>query len=168
MDRSKPGAGVVKKMARLVSEHHSLIVFPEGTRSLDGTVARFKAGSFVLAVESQLPIVPVSIVGSRHVMTKGRLMVRPGDVTITVHAPIETASVPRDAVRALPSRCGTLCALRSSPRRMCDPALQFAWRTASDASLPPRSHSRRTPKPQPFRTTVLIVPASIMKTATCA
>jgi 1-acyl-sn-glycerol-3-phosphate acyltransferase len=88
-------------MARLVSEHHSLIVFPEGTRSLDGTVARFKAGSFVLAVESQLPIVPVSIVGSRHVMTKGRLMVRPGDVTITVHAPIETASVPRDAVRAV-------------------------------------------------------------------
>ena len=43
VDRSKPGAGVVKKMTRLVSEHHSLIVFPEGTRSVDGTVARFKA-----------------------------------------------------------------------------------------------------------------------------
>ena len=101
VDRSKPGAGVVKKMARLVNERHSLIVFPEGTRSLDGTVARFKGGSFVLAVESQLPIVPVSIAGSRHVMTKGRLMVRPGEVTVTVHAPVETASVARDAVRAV-------------------------------------------------------------------
>ena len=53
VDRSKPGAGVVKKMARLVSEHHSLIVFPEGTRSVDGTVGRFKGGSFVLAIDSR-------------------------------------------------------------------------------------------------------------------
>lgn len=101
VDRSKPGAGVVKKMTRLVSEHHSLIVFPEGTRSVDGTVARFKGGSFVLAVDSGLPIVPVSVVGSRQVMTKGRLMVCPGEVTVTVHAPVETASLPRDAVRAV-------------------------------------------------------------------
>src|SRR6516165_4682372 len=42
VDRSNPGAGVVKKMARLVAEGHSLIVFPEGTRSLDGAVGRFK------------------------------------------------------------------------------------------------------------------------------
>ena len=55
---AKPGAGVLKRMARLVSEHHSLIVFPEGTRSVDGTVARFKGGSFLLAIDSGLPIVP--------------------------------------------------------------------------------------------------------------
>jgi 1-acyl-sn-glycerol-3-phosphate acyltransferase len=101
VDRSKPGAGVVKKMARLVNEQHSLIVFPEGTRSVDGTVGRFKGGSFVLAIESGLPIVPVSIAGSRHVMTKGHLMVRPGEVTLTVHAPVDTATLSRDAVREL-------------------------------------------------------------------
>jgi 1-acyl-sn-glycerol-3-phosphate acyltransferase len=99
VDRSKPGAGVVKKMARVVSEHHSLIVFPEGTRSVDGTVGRFKGGSFVLAIDSHLPIVPLSIAGSRFVMTKGQLTVRPGDVTVTVHAPVETATLSRDAVR---------------------------------------------------------------------
>jgi 1-acyl-sn-glycerol-3-phosphate acyltransferase len=104
VDRSRPGAGVVKKMVRLVGEHHSLILFPEGTRSVDGTVARFKGGSFVLAHEARVPIVPISISGSRHVMKKGRLMVSPGEVTVTVHAPIETADVPRGGVRELAER----------------------------------------------------------------
>jgi 1-acyl-sn-glycerol-3-phosphate acyltransferase len=104
VDRSRPGAGVVKKMARLVGERHSLIVFPEGTRSVDGTVARFKGGPFVLAYEAGVPIVPISIWGSRHVMKKGRLMVCPGDVRVTVHEPIETKTVERSGVRALADR----------------------------------------------------------------
>jgi 1-acyl-sn-glycerol-3-phosphate acyltransferase len=104
VDRSNPGAGVVKKMARLVAEGHSLIVFPEGTRSLDGAVARFKGGSFVIALQAGLPVVPLSIVGSRHVMLKGRVTVRPGDVSLIVHDPIETAGVSRDAVREFADR----------------------------------------------------------------
>jgi 1-acyl-sn-glycerol-3-phosphate acyltransferase len=104
VDRSRPGAGIVKKMARLVGEHHSLIVFPEGTRSVDGTVARFKGGPFVLALEAHVPIVPVSISGSRYVMKKGRLMVCPGEVSVTVHEPIETSGVSRSAVRELVDR----------------------------------------------------------------
>jgi 1-acyl-sn-glycerol-3-phosphate acyltransferase len=104
VDRSKPGAGVVKKMARLVAAGHSLIVFPEGTRSTDGSVARFKGGSFLIALEAGLPVVPISIEGSRHVMFRGRLMVCPGSVTVTVHEPIETRGVPRDAVREFSSR----------------------------------------------------------------
>lgn len=104
VDRSRPGAGVLKKMARLVGEHHSLIVFPEGTRSADGTVGRFKGGSFVLALEAGVPIVPISIAGSRHVMLKGRLMVCPGEVAVTVHEPIDTTTVTRDSVRELAER----------------------------------------------------------------
>jgi 1-acyl-sn-glycerol-3-phosphate acyltransferase len=104
VDRSRPGAGVVKKMARLVAAGHSLIVFPEGTRSTDGSVARFKGGSFLIALEAGLPVVPISIQGSRHVMFRGRLMVCPGVVSVTVHAPIETADVPRDAVREFSAR----------------------------------------------------------------
>jgi 1-acyl-sn-glycerol-3-phosphate acyltransferase len=104
VDRSKPGAGIMKKMARLVGEQHSLIVFPEGTRSTDGTVARFKGGSFLIALEAGLPVVPISIQGSRHVMFRGRLMVCPGTVTVTVHEPIDTSAVPRDAVREFSAR----------------------------------------------------------------
>jgi 1-acyl-sn-glycerol-3-phosphate acyltransferase len=115
VDRSRPGAGVVKKMARLVGEHHSLIVFPEGTRSVDGTVARFKGGSFVLALEGGIPVVPVSISGSRHVMRKGQLTVRPGDVGLTVHEPIDTARISKDGVRDLADRVHDIVAAAATP-----------------------------------------------------
>ncbi len=101
VDRTNPGPGVVKKMARLVNGARSLIVFPEGTRSTDGSVARFKGGTFLVAIDAGLPVVPVSIEGSRHVMLKGRLMTCPGDVTITVHDPIPTKGVGRDGARHL-------------------------------------------------------------------
>jgi 1-acyl-sn-glycerol-3-phosphate acyltransferase len=85
-------------MARLVGEHHSLIVFPEGTRSVDGQVARFKKGSFLVAVDAGLPVVPVSVSGSRHVMQKGRLMVCPGTVRLRIHDPVATEGIDRERV----------------------------------------------------------------------
>ena len=100
VDRKNPGAGIVKKMARLVGGARSLIVFPEGTRSADGRVGRFKGGMFLVAIDAGLPVVPVSIAGSRHVMLKGRLMTCPGDVTVTIHDPIPTAGVGREGARA--------------------------------------------------------------------
>ena len=78
VDRRNPGAGILKRMSQLVSAARSLIVFPEGTRSVDGAVGRFKGGTFLLAIDAALPVVPVSIAGSRFVMRKGRLMVCPG------------------------------------------------------------------------------------------
>ena len=101
VDRRNPGAAIVQKMARLVREGSSLIVFPEGTRSGDGTPGPFKKGSFLVAINAGLPIVPVTIRGSRHVMPKGRLMVCPGDVTLTIHAPIATAGLTRERARDL-------------------------------------------------------------------
>jgi len=98
VDRKNPGAGIVEKMRRLVSESHSLIVFPEGTRSVDGRVGHFKKGSFLVAINAGLPVVPVSVSGSCHIMTKGRLIVRPGDVRVLIHEPIPTAGVARGDV----------------------------------------------------------------------
>src|SRR3954469_1740205 len=104
VDRSRPGASTVKKMAKLAAGGHSLIVFPEGTRSTDGGVARFKGGPFVIALDAGLPIVPISVVGSRHVMFKGELTVRPGAVSVVVHDPVETNALTRDAARELAVR----------------------------------------------------------------
>ena len=101
VDRRNPGSDIVTKMARLVREGSSLIAFPEGTRSVDGTVGRFKKGSVLVVIDAGLPIVPVSISGSRHVMKKGRLMVCPGEVRLTIHAPIPTGGVPRAAAPTL-------------------------------------------------------------------
>jgi 1-acyl-sn-glycerol-3-phosphate acyltransferase len=104
VDRDRPGAGVVKRLQRLVADGASVIVFPEGTRSIDGQVGRFKGGLFLMAIETRLPIVPVTIEGSRHVMRKGRLMVCPGEVSLTVHDPIPTTGLSRDDARALAER----------------------------------------------------------------
>ena len=86
VDRRNPDrAGILKKWRGLVVNGLSLIIFPEGTRSTDGRVGRFKAGSFMLAIEAGLSVVPLSIVGTRHVMRKGRLTVEPGDVMLAIH-----------------------------------------------------------------------------------
>jgi 1-acyl-sn-glycerol-3-phosphate acyltransferase len=104
VDRQNPGADIVEKMRRLVRESHSLIVFPEGTRSPDGAVGRFKKGSFLVAIDAGLPVVPVSVSGSRGVMRKGRLTVRPGEVRVTVHDPVPTAGVAREEVIGFANR----------------------------------------------------------------
>ena len=89
VDRHQPDrAGILRRWRGLVSEGTSLIIYAEGTRSPDGLVHRFKAGSFLLALEAGLTIVPLSISGSRSVMRKGQLATRPGHVTFQVHEPV--------------------------------------------------------------------------------
>ena len=114
VDRSKSGAGVVRMMQRLVDAGHSLIVFPEGTRSTDGSVGRFKGGSFVVALQAGLPVVPISVIGSRHVMFRGELMVRPGRVAVIVHEPIDTANVSRESAREFASTVRDVVASRAA------------------------------------------------------
>jgi 1-acyl-sn-glycerol-3-phosphate acyltransferase len=83
-------ARIFKRWSGLLSRGLSLIVFPEGTRSADGRVGRFKGGSFLLAIQTGVPVVPVSVSGSRHVMMKGRLATCPGHVRLVVHGPVAT------------------------------------------------------------------------------
>jgi 1-acyl-sn-glycerol-3-phosphate acyltransferase len=105
VDRRNPDrAGILKRWKALVDQGLSLIIFPEGTRSEHGRVGIFKAGSFLLAIEAGLPIVPLSVDGTRRVMGKGRLMTCPGHVTLVVHAPIETTSLDVSDPRSLARR----------------------------------------------------------------
>lgn len=94
VDRRNPDrSGILRRWKALVGQGLSLIIFPEGTRSRDGRVGIFKAGSFLLAIEAGLPVVPLSVDGTRRVMRKGQLMTCPGHATLVVHAPIETAGL---------------------------------------------------------------------------
>jgi 1-acyl-sn-glycerol-3-phosphate acyltransferase len=89
VDRKHPDpAGILARWRALVTAGLSLLIFAEGTRSSDGQVARFKAGSFLLALQAGLPVVPLAVIGTRQVMQKGRLRTEPGDVTLVVHEPI--------------------------------------------------------------------------------
>ena len=90
VDRTHPDrAGILNRWRALVSEGLSLIIYAEGTRSRDGRVNRFKGGSFLLAIQAQLPIVPLAIINTRQVMPKGRLRTEPADVRLVVHDPIQ-------------------------------------------------------------------------------
>jgi 1-acyl-sn-glycerol-3-phosphate acyltransferase len=101
VDRRRPDPlGILKRWKGLVSRGLSLIVFPEGTRSADGQVGRFKGGSFLLAIQAGLPIVPISVSGSRRVMQKHRLMTCPGHVRLVVHDPVPTEGLEETAEAA--------------------------------------------------------------------
>ena len=100
VDRRDPDrTGILKRWRALVSEGLSLIVYAEGTRSSDGHVARFKAGSFLLAIQAGLPIVPLAIIGTRAIMPKGRLRTEPGKVTLVINEPIQPSPIPDPTVQ---------------------------------------------------------------------
>ena len=104
VERERTGAATLKHVATMMADGRSLIVFPEGTRSRDGRVGPFKRGLFLMAIEAGLPIVPVSVAGSRHVMRKGGLTTCPGDVEVFVHEPIHTRGMSRTGARSLADR----------------------------------------------------------------
>jgi 1-acyl-sn-glycerol-3-phosphate acyltransferase len=79
--------------ANVIREGMSAVIFPEGTRSRTGEMLPFKKGPFVLAIASQVPIVPVYCAGTFDIMPKGTLWVRPKPVTIRVGEPIETTGL---------------------------------------------------------------------------
>jgi 1-acyl-sn-glycerol-3-phosphate acyltransferase len=100
VDRQHPDrAGILKRWRALVSEGLSLIIYAEGGRSMDGHVGRFKAGSFLLAIEAGLPVVPLAVIGTRQVMPKGRLRTEPADVKLIIHDPIHPPSLETPTVR---------------------------------------------------------------------
>ena len=76
-------------------------IFPEGTRSRDGRLQPFKKGGFKLAMQARVPLVPVTIVGTRQVLPRDSIIFRPGPVTMYVGDPIETTDVGDEDLPAL-------------------------------------------------------------------
>lgn len=66
----------------------NMTVFPEGTRSRDGRLLPFKKGPFYLAMDSGVPVVPVTILGSESLMPKGSALIHSGIVRLVFHRPI--------------------------------------------------------------------------------
>ena len=72
----------LEKIQKKVDEGYSILIFPEGTRTTDGRIGRFKKGAFYLAEQLNLDILPVVIHGLHHVLRKGDFSVQYGRVTI--------------------------------------------------------------------------------------
>jgi 1-acyl-sn-glycerol-3-phosphate acyltransferase len=91
-DGSVESAKAASELAQRALEQGScLVLFPEGTRSRDGSLLPFKRGPFFLAMESGAQVAPVSIRGATRLLPKGSKNLRAGTVTVTFHAPLRPA-----------------------------------------------------------------------------
>ena len=103
VDRSNPvrARQSLERAAKRIQQGTSVLIFPEGTRSQNGSIGRFKQGSFVLAIKSGVPVVPITISESWRIMKKGEVTVNPGTVKVHVERPIPVEELGEDSAVGL-------------------------------------------------------------------
>jgi 1-acyl-sn-glycerol-3-phosphate acyltransferase len=91
IDRSSPMAALksIEDAKKQLINGTSVVIFPEGTRSRTGKMKKFKKGAFKIAHQLELPILPVTLVGTNNIMGPGFLNVMPGKVKLIIHKPID-------------------------------------------------------------------------------
>jgi 1-acyl-sn-glycerol-3-phosphate acyltransferase len=92
VDRANPKRSLrsVQKCIRALSGNRSIVIFPEGTRTLNGEMNPFKSGSLKIPLRTGAPVVPITICGTLNVMPKNTFGVRPHTVVMHIGKPIET------------------------------------------------------------------------------
>lgn len=103
--------------ARNLKAGLSYVVFAEGTRSPDGHMGRFRKGAFTLAADAGVPIVPVSIAGTQHLMKKGSQIVRPGNVSVRFGSSVDTSDYTLERRAELIARVESLVAKGLPPEQ---------------------------------------------------
>ncbi len=106
MDRStlKGSAGAIIEGIKVLKQGHSLVIFPEGTRSKGDQMGEFKSASFKLATKAGVPIVPVTIDGSYKLMELNHNKIKPAHVKLTIHPAIPTKGLSKEALELLPDQ----------------------------------------------------------------
>lgn len=94
----KRAMAVMEQVAELMSQDrtHSLVIFPEGTRSLDGKVKAFKKGAFLLALDTGIPIVPVIIKGAFEAKQKKGNSIQATTIQLDIREPIDPQQYSHD------------------------------------------------------------------------
>lgn len=97
MDREdmKQSLKIITEGIKQIKGGQSMVIFPEGTRSKDGSVAEFHAGSFKLATKAKAPIIPITIDGSSKIMDR-KWNIGKTEVILTIHKPIYTESLSKE------------------------------------------------------------------------
>lgn len=94
----------ISTAARRLKDGVSVMIFPEGTRSRDGSIQKFKKGGFVMAIESGVPIIPVILKGTWSIMAKSSLRINRGDVEMEIAEPINTTGYSMETKEELMDR----------------------------------------------------------------
>ena len=88
-DASKSAMNSIEAALTQIRRGASVLVFPEGTRSKDGSLGSFKRGAFLLAFHSGKPIVPITIIGSNKIFPSGKFEFNPARIRVIIDKPIE-------------------------------------------------------------------------------
>jgi 1-acyl-sn-glycerol-3-phosphate acyltransferase len=124
VDIESPDARATREAVRLLQAGEAVMIFPEGERTTDGHVRRFKPGAFRLAVSLAVRVLPVTIAGGHDAWPPGRTVPRPRRISITYHAPLvaDPSLDPRAAARdlALRTRAAILSAMPDSSHQTTD------------------------------------------------
>jgi len=93
VDRENRDAALasVTEAVKRTRQGYSFLVYPEGTRSPDGHLRRFKKGSFAIAIEAGIPVVPVTCSGAHRIMKKNSLIIQGGNVKVSFGKPIDAS-----------------------------------------------------------------------------
>jgi len=91
----------LRRATELLQSGMSIVVLPEGSRTLDGSLGPFFPGAFRLAIQAQVPVVPLALRGGRAISRRGDFRVRPGTEQVLIGAPIPTAGLPLSAAGQL-------------------------------------------------------------------
>jgi 1-acyl-sn-glycerol-3-phosphate acyltransferase len=107
LDRTDKDAAVdaLSGAVQVLRSGKSAAIFVEGTRSRAGALQAFKKGAFVLAIQAQVPCVPVYIAGAQQLMPRGGFVPDPGTVEVRIGAPIPTSGLTYEDRDALRERC---------------------------------------------------------------
>ena len=103
IDRSNTASAIesINKGFERLPEGVSVMVFAEGTRSPDGRIQEFKKGGFISAVQRKITILPVTVNGSRRILPKKSLVMKPGKIQVVVGDPIDVTGYTIDTVQDL-------------------------------------------------------------------
>lgn len=96
IDRSNPRAALASmaEAAKVLAlGERSVLIYPEGTRSMTGEMQEFKDGAALLAIKAGLPILPAAVVGTNHVLPSKGVVIRPAQVELRIGEPVETAGL---------------------------------------------------------------------------
>src|SRR5262245_21184446 len=120
IDRQNPLAArrSIEEARTRIRGGESVLVFPEGTRTRDGTLGPFKTRGFHLAIDAGVPVVPVASAGTRELMPRGSLTVRPGKILVTIGEPVSTEGLTAEDRNTLVDRVRAVIATMLQERGM--------------------------------------------------